>query len=173
MSEQPIEAGSPSDGERPAAPGSPMRSLRARRDAARNKLHTDLAVPRYDPPVYVRFRPLSQGEIDAAQKTHEKSRDRDRTVIANAGLLANACLGIFEIDEDGQEVGVGCTDPGADWPRFDKDFSEQVSDVPLTRASDIVRALYFTDGDVIATAARLTEWSGYNTEQLERADRGN
>lgn len=157
----------------PAAAGSPLSGLRARRDAARQTLHKDLAVPRYDPPVFVRFRPLTQAEVDAAQKTHEKSKDPERTVVVNAGLLAKACLGVFELDGQGREVSVLPDDRDGDWPRFDERLAELVCDGPETRASAIVRALYLTDGDLIATAGVLTEWSGYGTEGLEREQQGN
>jgi hypothetical protein len=155
-------------GRRPAAAGSVLSSLRARRDAAKKGLHLDLAVPRLDPPVYVRFAPVAQAQIDRAQKRHEKSKDVDKSVIVNAVLLADACRGVFEII-DGEEVSVDDRDRDGDWPLFDERLAELLG-ADVTKAADVVRALYLTDGDVIATAEKLAEWSGYSAEDLEERE---
>lgn len=150
-----------------AAESSVLGGLRARRERAIQKLEIDLVVPRYDPPIFVRFKVVSQARIDQVGKQTEKSKEKDRTVIANAILLADACVGVFEVDKDGAPVG----DP-AEWPCFDDQLAG-ILGIPWTRAQDVVRTVYVSDGDIISTAAKLGEHSGYATEMLERDPEGN
>lgn len=154
--------------QRPAAPGSALSSLRARRAKAREELHLDLAVPRLDPPVYVRFAPVDDGRVKAINKRFEKSKDKDRDVLINAAVLAEACRGLFEVI-DNQEVSVDDSDREGEWPRFDDQLADLLG-IEAGKASDVVRALYLTDGDVIATATRVAEWSGYSMADLEERE---
>jgi hypothetical protein len=154
--------------ERPAAPGSALSSLRARRQKAAEELHLDLAVPRLDPPVWVRFAPVEQGLIDRANKRHEKSKAQDKNVVINAVILADACRGVFEVI-DGEEVSIDDNDRDGEWPRFDDQLADLLG-VEAGKASDVVRALYLTDGDVIATATKLADWSGYSLADLEERE---
>jgi hypothetical protein len=158
-------------GPRPAASGSALASLRARREQAKDDLHLDLAVPRLDPPVYVRFAPVEQALIDRANKRHEKSKAQDKNVVINAVILADACQGVFEVI-DGEEVSVDDRDRDGEWPRFDEQLADLLG-VDATKAADVVRALYLTDGDVIATATKLADWSGYSLADLEERAEGN
>jgi hypothetical protein len=154
-------------GLRPAAAGSPLAGLRARREKAQQELFLDLQVPRLDPPVFVRFAPAVQSQIDRANKRHEKSKDADKNVIVNAVILAEACRGVFEVI-DGEPVSVDDADRDGDWPRFDGQLADLLGlDGESVQAVDVVRGLYLTDGDIIATAAKLAEWSGYSLEDLE------
>lgn len=154
-------------GPRRAAPSSALASLRARRDKAREQLHLDLAVPRLDPPVYVRFAPVEQSQITRINDRHKKSKDKDRDVIINAVILAEACRGVFEVIDD-ETVSVNPDDRDGEWPRFDPDLAELLGLNPdESKATDVVRGLYLTDGDIIATASRLAEWSGYSVADLE------
>lgn len=155
-------------GPRPAAPGSVLASLRDRREKARQELHLDLAVPRLDPPVYVRFAPVEQSQINRINKRHEKSKDKDRDVIINAVILAEACRGVFEVIDD-EPVSVDPDARDGDWPRFDELLADMLG-LDTDKASDVVRGLYLTDGDVIATATRLAEWSGYSIAELEERE---
>lgn len=154
-------------GDRPAAGGSALSGLRARRDAARKKLHLDLAVPRLDPPVYVRFEPVPQERLTRIARQYKDSKARDVEVVMNAVHLASACIGVFA-EVDGQPEG----DPDS-WPRFDADLAEILGLPASTSPVDIVRDLYLTDGDVIATGTRLVEWSGYAWQDIERDAAGN
>lgn len=154
-------------GARPAAPGSPLASLRDRREKAREELHLDLAVPRLEPPVYVRFAPVEQSQINRINERHRKSKDKDKDVIINALVLTEACRGVFEVI-DGESVSVNPGGRDGDWPRFDPELADLLGLNPdETKAVDVVRGLYLTDGDIIATASRLAEWSGYSMADLE------
>lgn len=158
----------PTRGPKPAAPSSPLASLRARREKAREELHLDLAVPRLDPPVFVRFAPVEQSQIARINKRHEKSKDKDRDVIVNAVILAEACRGVFEVVDD-DPVSIDAADRDGDWPRFDEQLAGLLG-LDTDKASDVARGLYLTDGDVIATASRLAEWSGYSMSDLEERE---
>jgi hypothetical protein len=155
----------------PAADGSTLASLRARREKAIEKLHLDLEVPRLDPQVFVRFKPVSQERLNAANKQAGKSSDKDAEVIANAGILAWACLGVFEVI-DGEEVSIDVDDREGEWPKFDKRLAGLLG-VRAGKASEVVRGLYLTDGDIISTVGKLGVWSGYATDQLESDPAGN
>ncbi len=162
MSAEPLEVE-----DRPAATGSALAGLRDRRDAARKKLHLDLAVPRLDPPVYVRFAPVPQERITRVARQHKDSKARDVEVVVNAVHLASACIGVFG-EVDGKPEG----DPDS-WPRFDAQLAEILGLPADTRPVDIVRDLYLTDGDVLAIGSRLLEWSGYVWQDTERDAAGN
>lgn len=157
---------------RPAAPGSPLASLRERRARAAAELWIDLEVPRLDPPVYVRFAPVPLSEITRVGRKFEKYRGPDKDLRINATLMAQACRGVWEHDDDGEAVSIDPEDRDGSWPCFDERLAGLLGEVSTT-AVDVVRALYLTDGDVIATGAKLSEWSGYATDELREADLGN
>lgn len=147
----------------PAEPQTLRRGLKDRRQAAISKLHLDRRVPRLDPPVFVRFKPLEDEQLDQARKAIEKGKNPRRSVIANANALASACVGIYELDDQGEKIPVIGVDVD-DWTeaRFDEKLAAAL-EMPINtkRAADVVQALYLTDGDIISEAGELTEWSGY------------
>ncbi len=157
--------------EAPVAEGSVLAGLRERREQAKTKLVKDLAVPRMDPPVYVRFKPIPSRRLTAANKQAAASGDKDAEVIANAGVLAEACLGVFEVI-DGREVSIDPNDRDGEHPKFDRRLAGLLG-VPAGKASQVVRALYLTDGDIISTVNDLGIWSGFAREQMERDPEGN
>ncbi len=165
-------------GERPAAPTSALTGLRARRQQVVAALYVDYAVPRYDPPIFVRFRPISDARMTAINKQADKSKDPEKQVVANAVALAECCVGVFEqVTEDGEtrQVSVDHDNPSTDpedWPRFDQRLAELLgldTSGPL-KAADVVRGLYATDGDVLATAGKVAEWSGYSLQGVEERE---
>jgi hypothetical protein len=167
----------------PAAPSSALARLRARRQQPLTQLHIDLAIPRYDPPIYVRYKPIAQTRLEEIGKRAEKSKERDATAIGNATVLAESCVGIFELDhdqldEDGNPtpVSIDPDNPSTDpekWHKFDKDLVTLFALDAAPRAAEIVRQMYFTDGDVAASVVKLGEFSGYSETDLERAYTGN
>lgn len=152
-----------------AADSSPLTGLRAARATARTKLYTDLPIPRLEG-YGVRYGIVTQRRLDQITKRFEKSKDPDRTVIVNALVLAEACQGVYEW-VDGEQVSVDPEARGAAWPKFDERLAELLHDPEqpkprATKASDVVRDLYLTDGDLIATATELAEWNGYAAQIL-------
>lgn len=146
-------------------------SLKARREAAVEDLHLDLKIPRYDPPIYVRFKPVEQKRIDAMRAAVEKGKAKDKTVAANAALLAEATIGLFEI-VDGEKVSIDPSDRDGEWPVFDMRLAE-LFEVQAVKAAEVVRAVYLTDGDIIATVMQVGDWSGYNLDEIQADFEGN
>jgi hypothetical protein len=147
-----------------AAPGSLLASLRGSREEAEEKLYIDLRVPRHSHEIWVRFKPIPATEVERVAKMIEKAKDPEVSIRANAGVLANACLGIFgPIEKDDPDL----------WLRFDEDLAKALGKPDLIRAADVVRALYLTDGDVLSTAAKVTEWSGYADQESTEEFEGN
>lgn len=153
----------------PAAPSSVLTGLRERRQQVVNKLFIDLVVPRYDPPIWVRFGPISDTRVGAINKQAEKSKDPEKNVVANAVGLADVCLGVFEVI-DGEKVSVDPDDRDPDpanWPKFDDRLAGLLGLPGTKKAADVVRGLYLTDGDIIATSSKVAEWSGYSLDGVE------
>lgn len=155
-----------------AAPDSALAGLRARRKKAEAALYLDLRVPRYDPPLYVRYRPAKQREVNAANDSAAASKDPDRFVTANALVLTHACMGVFEV-VDGKEVSIDEKDRGGDWPKFDAQLAQLLEIPEDSKPTAIVRCLYLTDGDVTSACAELTVWSGDVRRRTEEETEGN
>lgn len=161
----------------PASEGSTLEraraSLRERRERALLSLKKDFEVPLLDG-VFVRYKPITQAMLDKANKQASASKDPDASVIANAGILAVACIGVGEV-VDGEPVSIDpderSSDPD-DWPRFDKRLARLLG-VPAGKAADVVRGLYPTDGHIISTVTELGVWSGFANNQIERDTEGN
>lgn len=159
-------------GDRPAAPGSVLASLRDRRKAAEQKLHLDLRVPRLEPPVFVRFRPVTQAEINRINTQHAKSKAKDVDVIINAVSLSTACIGVFD-EVDGKLRSIDPEGDADEAPRLDERLAQLLELPEGSTAVEVVRGLYLTDGDIISTGARLAQWSGYAWQDVERESEGN
>ncbi|NHA02039.1 hypothetical protein G5V59_26990 [Nocardioides sp. W3-2-3] len=101
-----------------AAVTSHLTSLRDRRAKVREELTVDFAVPRYDPPIYVRYRPLTQGQITVANKRAEKSKDPSTAVTANA-VLRRTPASASSRSSAAASSSVDIEDLDGDWPRFD------------------------------------------------------
>lgn len=168
---QDAELGTGDAGETPAAPGSVLASLRERRAGVVQALYTDLEVPRIPGPVYVRYKPIPQRRITAANTQAAASKDKDADVVSNAAVLAEACLGVFEVI-DGCEVSVDDSDRDGEWPKFDRRLAGLLG-IPWSKGGDVVRGLYATDGDIISTVRKVVVWSGFVDEQQERDEEGN
>lgn len=167
-----IDEPTPDVGLEPAADGSTLASLRSRRERAIANLKIDLEVPEMG--VFVRYKPITQAMLDKANKQAAASKDPDASVIANAGILAAACIGVGEVIDD-EPVSVDPDDRSpdpADWPKFDKRLARLLG-VPAGKAADVVRALYPLEGSILSTVTKLGVWSGFATEQLERDTEGN
>ncbi len=126
------------------------------RKAALETLHLDIQVPRLDPPVFVRVRPITGPEVVAITKRFRGNKSADAPVMHNAAIIAEVCLGVFGTDDDGQPV----EDPD-EWPRFDGQLAEILGLDGASSAVEVVRGLYLTDGDIASAANRVVEWSGF------------
>jgi hypothetical protein len=161
-----------------APEGSELASLRDRVNKAKARKF-DLQVADLDPPVFVRYRPVPAEALDKTHKRTEQLR-KDRTVITNAIILADHCVGIFELDdgrtdEDGEplKVSIDPEDRDGEWPKFGPRLAELLGQPMLKKAVDVVRAFYPFDGDVISTAQDLAIKSRYARDQIELEAEGN
>jgi hypothetical protein len=145
----------------PAASTSPLARARDQRKQALAKgLYLDLKIPRYDETLVGRFKPVGNRVITAAHKRMEASKDPDREAIANAAIMSHGVVGFFDPEH----------------PDKIADVSEvrDMLDLPAdATAIDILRALFYTDGDLIAVAGKLAEWSGFSEQAAEEYQQGN
>lgn len=165
-SEEPLEAPERSE----------LTSLRDRVAKAKS-VRFDLQVPGLDPPVFVRYRPVTPQAMEQTFKRTEQLR-KDRTVITNAIILADHCEGVFELDENGDKVSVDPDDRQGAWPKFGPQLAQILGLPPMKdgkklRAVDVVRGLYPLEGDIISTSQDLAVRSGYAREQIELETEGN
>lgn len=159
--------------EQPAAPSSPLAGLRDRLEAQQSKLFKDLPVPRWAERMgidaVVRFKPIPLKLIQAQQKWASKSRDEDAALLANARILVEACLGVYYRDNNGE---LHSFNPDGDPPRFDPDLAAIIGADEVDGALGVVRKLYFSDGDIVATAEAVAAFSGYTNSDLIAAAQG-
>lgn len=175
-------AGGEAPPETPAAPGSPLANLRQIRQAKLNKLHLDLKVPRWDEgdqPLHlvVRYHPVSASQAMNAVEKRQASKAEDWVILAQIDQLVSACVGVYA-KVDGQAFTLAA-DGSGNWVSFDPanplpgewvSFSGQRApelaaalgvdlDHERSKSAALVRALYFTDGDIGLACQRLSVWS--------------
>ena len=152
-----------------APKSSALANLADKRKKMRDGLHLDLKVPRWeDPEIFVRFNPIDATQTEAAIDKRRESNIPEWLVLANADILALACEGVYAtLDGDHTtKYSLRLGDNDGKWTRFDPDLAAALG-VTLPGATEVVRALYPTDGDLLNTAAVLTEWS---SSTIEKAD---
>ena len=151
----------------PEAPaGSPLAALRNRVDAARKSRVIDLEVPFADdgPPVFVRFGPLAADKLEGIRKRRAKAGD-EQMILQAADTLIATVIGVFVDMPDAPE-------PVEVAKGFTPDLAAELG-TDATRAVDVVRALYPTDGDVIGASERVIRFSGFMGDDVEEHTRKN
>jgi len=149
----------------------PLVSLRDRRKAIIDDMFIDIKVPRWsEPEIYVRFRPISAVTLNKKVETRRKQGGEMWSILANADILADACIGIYGVmDGDlDNKISLRDGDPKGEWTKFDGFLMEALG-LEATRASDAVMSLYLTEGDLIATANKLFEWSGIASNEADES----
>ena len=150
----------------PAVPeGSAFATLRAERANAAEKVHLELRVPRWETPVFVRYKAPEKKRIQSILNAAQKKRDH--SVTPEAVLLAENCIGVYEKDPDGNPIG----NPD-EWPRFDEALAAYLG-VDAKRAVDVVKALFVTEGDITRHSAELMTWAGFATGDVDDLYSGN
>ena len=149
----------------------PLGNLKARRQAIADKLHKVLQVPRWeDPEIFVRFKPVDQAWLEKAAKKRSDEAEKTKQsflVLISADILATACEGVFaKLPDDETEYSLRVGDPEGRLTRFDEDLATAIG-APPQGAAYIVRSLYQTDGDIIAAANELQEWSGIASNRID------
>lgn len=171
-------AGEPA--EVPAGPQSPLALLRGKREQLEKALFLDLAIPRWEEvlgrKLWVRFRPGNPNVLTAAMTKREKAHlqavaknpkagDKDWLTRANADLLVDACVAVYDLAPD-EEPPEGDLPPG-DYPTFS---SSELSDAlgATHNAVDTVLKAYGTGADVLLAATQLLNWSGQASQEASK-----
>lgn len=165
----PVQATPAIPADAPKAPSFALKSLAAKREALKEGLYLDLQVPRWnDPEIFVRFGPIDVTLTETVVEKRRKSKVPEWSILANADILAQACVGIYACLEGDQETkySLRVGDENGSWTKFDPDMATALGSV-LQGASDVVRALYLTDGDLLEAARQVTDWSGIKNEQVD------
>jgi hypothetical protein len=155
------------------AEATPLLSLKKRREQIVNDLYIDIKVPRWDnPELYLRFKPVSATKlgktIEKYQNKAKADKNTDWSFLANAEMLLDACIGIYAVmggDKD-NKLSLRTNDPHGPWTRFDEDMASALG-VEATRATDVVVATFFAEGDLIETANRLFRWSNIANNEAD------
>jgi len=158
------------DGANEASEVTPLISLKERRKQIVNDLFIDVKVPRWDEPeIFVRFAPVSATKFGAAMERRRKQKAEDWTLLANIDMLIDSCVGVYALLPDSDEKLSLCPgSPYGEWTKFDTDLGESLG-ITATRASDVCRSLYLTEGDLIDTANKIFRWSGLANEEADEA----
>jgi len=153
----------------PASFDSPLLSLRARRAEIVDNLWVDLRVPRWDnPKIFVRYAPVSAVKLNTAIERRRKEKGDDWSLLANADMLVDSCIGIYGELDDGTQISLRDGDPSGKWTTFDPDLAKALG-VEVERAVDTVRSLYLTEGDLIDASNKLFRWSGIAGDEADEA----
>lgn len=161
---------------------SALATLRARREQIQKDLYLDVKVPRWDenggPSIYLRLAPASPaflGKVMEQRKKTKKTSD-DWIINANADVLIKFCEGVFAIEEPGVEpkdatreqmLSLREGDPHGEWTKIDMDLAEALGLDSSVGAVRTVRALFFTDGDLVQVANKLAEYSGVTQNEAD------
>jgi hypothetical protein len=149
----------------------PLASLRDRRKAIMDDMFIDIKVPRWnEPEIYVRFRPISAVTLNKKVENRRKQGGEMWSIMVNADILVDACIGIYGVmDGDiDKKFSLRLNDPTGEWTKFDSVLAEAFG-MEAVRATDVVMALYLTEGDLIATANKLFEWSGIASNEADES----
>jgi hypothetical protein len=154
---------------------SPLMSLRARRDQIQKELYLDVKVPRWDegggPSVYIRLSPAAPSFFGKVieQRKKQRATQPDWMVNANADVLIKHCEGVFLIEEPNlspkdalpeQMLSLRDGDPSGVWTKIDMDLAAALGLDSSVGTVRTIRALFFTEGDLIQVANKLAEYSG-------------
>lgn len=171
-----------SDEQTPAQPGSPLSNLRARRESIMAEQTLDLPVPRWEDPVLViRYRPVEHTQIKKNQARIEKAAKNQAGQVeleANTDLVVQGAVGVFA-RMNGQTM--VCTDVDVwepvdldsydGWDKFSPALGETLG-AESQSARGVVKALFFTDGDIMSHANEIIRFSGYKEAEADEALEG-
>jgi hypothetical protein len=159
---------------------SPFDGLLAKLAKAREELTLDLEVPRWHDEfgfrVVVRYAPLTPGYVTGVAQKFAKATDAERMVLVHAQCLVHCCRGVYLVEDDGTKLAFNSDNPDGPWPRFDgesgADLARTIGANPEASlggsAIDVVKRLYFTEGDLLLAANELAVWSGETNERTEQ-----
>lgn len=150
-------------------PQSPLEILRGKRPAAEKLLFKDLKVPRWEETIgrslWVRYKTANPAlQALAAQKREKnhlsavaksKHGDPDWATKANADMLVDACLAVYDLPIDEEPP----KELPTNLPTFSSPELSESLGAPLSAVATAL-AVYLTDADLILAAQQLLDWSG-------------
>lgn len=145
-------------------------SLAARREKVIEQDYTDLRVPRWtDPEIYVRYRvvphPVIRKALQAQEKAHKDKVARVE-LASNIEILVHGCIGVYALlDGDDTKYSLRPGDEKGAWTRFDDDLAANLE--CGDSATEVVRSLYLSDGDIMSAASAVVEFSGYRDAEAD------
>jgi hypothetical protein len=174
--------------DKPVGPQSPLEALRGRRGDLERTLFKDLQIPRWDSvlgrALWARFGPadlqLLNRQLDKRKESYDKAvkamktGDPDWLAKANADMLVDACIAVYDlaIDEEPSQV----LPPNL--PSFSsRELSEALDYVDGTgqkhecprSALGTCMFLYGTTSDLLVASQQLTVWSGQASREADEA----
>lgn len=151
--------------------------LEQRRQEIASEQVLSLEVPRWtSPKVVIRFTPvdhetLTRGRIavQTAMKNGDVKKQTQVDLDTNADLLIHACTEIVAILSTGEEVYLG---PNNTPTRFDSDTAIALGMPPTSTARMVCKHLFLTEADMVMTAKKLGDWSGYREDAVDESVAG-
>lgn len=157
----------------PPARNSILGRIKSRREEIAAAQFTDIRVPRWEnPELWVRYgtleHPFIERTFDRARKAKKENRG-EAVVNSNADILIEACIGVYAIHPTTNEK-VSLSPRGEDdeWTRFDPDLGETMGLSTDATARQVLRTVYFTDGDILSAAGDVVRFSGYVQTDADR-----
>lgn len=151
-----------------------LRHLGDRRQEIVQSQTLDLQVPRWkNPEIWVRYRPVDFSTVDRARRNADKAKgdkQSDAILLANIDSLIAACVAVYatlEDDDEHRQFSLRQGDPEGPLTTFDRDLAVNLGLNSEATGRQIVRALFFTDGDILDQAQRVGRWSGYRGDQAD------
>lgn len=143
--------------------------LKKRREDIRQGDHIDLSVPRWDNPrIVVRYGPVDHEAFKKLGAMVDRSPEKARSKVevdGNCDILIKACKGVFAVI-NGERYSLRTGDHEGEWTKFDEDLAENLGCGHSAR--EVVRSLYITEGDILSTASKIAEFSGYKEQEADQ-----
>lgn len=150
--------------------------LKERHDTIQQAQVLDLRVPRWsNPEIWVRYQPVSFDAVDKARTTSGKLAPNDPKTsqivfLAQIDALIEACVCVYaklpDADPDAQ-FSLRPDDPEGPFTKFDPDLAMNLGMNSQSTARQVVRALFFTDGDIVNHSNRVAKWSGWAGDEAD------
>lgn len=149
--------------------------LKERHDTIQQQQVLDLRVPRWsNPEIWVRYQPVSFDAVDKARTSSGKLQPNDPKTsqivfLAQVDALIEACIGVYaKLPEDPDtEYSLRPDDPEGTLTKFDPDLAANLGMNSQSTARQVVRSLFFTDGDIVNHSNRVAKWSGWAGDEAD------
>lgn len=149
-------------------PMSVLGNLDKRREEIIAAQELTLAVPRWTNPIIkVVYKPVDHSIIRRGQDGADGKKGGKRSAAemdANKDVLIAGCVGVYALIE-GEKYSLNDADFEGDWTLFDADLARNLKCDPTARGA--VKGLYIYDGDIIAAANAIAEFSGYKEQEAD------